>query len=215
MTKDLVFDVGLHKGEDTDFYLRKGYRVAAFEANPALVRACRERFAQAVESGDLLIFEGLLRAGADDAAATFYVNQTHSDWGTAVPAWRDRNQSAFRAASEEIKVPVVSMATVIATVGVPLYAKIDIEGLDHEILRAFGDTPERPRFVSVESTKTSLAALEAEIDLLTRLGYRRFKAVQQRTVPGTRLSSLTTDGAILSFANPMGGALRCSPHTPS
>ncbi len=31
---DLVFDVGAHKGEDSDFYLNLGYRVVAVEANP-------------------------------------------------------------------------------------------------------------------------------------------------------------------------------------
>ena len=31
---DLIFDVGLHRGEDTEFYLKKGFRVVAFEANP-------------------------------------------------------------------------------------------------------------------------------------------------------------------------------------
>jgi hypothetical protein len=34
---NLIFDMGLHKGEDTDFYLRKGFDVVAFEANPFLI----------------------------------------------------------------------------------------------------------------------------------------------------------------------------------
>jgi 16S rRNA A1518/A1519 N6-dimethyltransferase RsmA/KsgA/DIM1 with predicted DNA glycosylase/AP lyase activity len=32
--KDLIYDVGMHHGEDTEFYLRKGFRVVAFEADP-------------------------------------------------------------------------------------------------------------------------------------------------------------------------------------
>jgi hypothetical protein len=38
MTKhaDLVYDVGFHQGEDTAFYLKKGFRVVAFEAHPRL-----------------------------------------------------------------------------------------------------------------------------------------------------------------------------------
>ena len=35
--KDLIYDVGMHKGEDTEFYLRKGFRVIAIEADPDLV----------------------------------------------------------------------------------------------------------------------------------------------------------------------------------
>ena len=38
MTKhaDLNDDVGFHQGEDTAFYLKKGFRVVAFEAHPRL-----------------------------------------------------------------------------------------------------------------------------------------------------------------------------------
>jgi hypothetical protein len=32
----LVFDIGCHRGEDSDFYLQKGFRIVAVEANPAL-----------------------------------------------------------------------------------------------------------------------------------------------------------------------------------
>ena len=34
---NLIYDVGLHLGEDTEYYLKKGFRVIAFEANPELV----------------------------------------------------------------------------------------------------------------------------------------------------------------------------------
>ena len=30
----LIYDVGAHKGEDTEYYLRKGFRVIAIEAMP-------------------------------------------------------------------------------------------------------------------------------------------------------------------------------------
>jgi hypothetical protein len=33
---DLICDVGFHRGEDTAFYLKKGFRVVAFEAHPRL-----------------------------------------------------------------------------------------------------------------------------------------------------------------------------------
>ncbi|HKF56732.1 MAG TPA: hypothetical protein VKJ45_14845 [Blastocatellia bacterium] len=32
----LIYDVGPHLGEDTDFYLQKGFTVVAIKANPAL-----------------------------------------------------------------------------------------------------------------------------------------------------------------------------------
>jgi len=38
---DLIFDIGSHKGEDTDFYLKKAFKVVAFEANPKLIAHCK------------------------------------------------------------------------------------------------------------------------------------------------------------------------------
>ena len=32
----LIFDIGCHLGEDSEFYLRKGFKVVAVEANPEL-----------------------------------------------------------------------------------------------------------------------------------------------------------------------------------
>ena len=35
----LIIDVGMHNGDDTAFYLAKGFEVVAVEANAALVEA--------------------------------------------------------------------------------------------------------------------------------------------------------------------------------
>ena len=32
LENNLIYDVGLHKGEDSEFYLKKGFRVVAIEA---------------------------------------------------------------------------------------------------------------------------------------------------------------------------------------
>lgn len=47
---DLIFDVVLHVGEDAGFYLRKGFRVIALEANPDLCKLCQKQ----VSEGDRL-----------------------------------------------------------------------------------------------------------------------------------------------------------------
>ena len=31
--RDLLYDVGMHRGEDAEFYLRKGFRVIGFDAD--------------------------------------------------------------------------------------------------------------------------------------------------------------------------------------
>ena len=34
MQKDLIYDIGMHNGENTEYYLKRGFRVIAVEANP-------------------------------------------------------------------------------------------------------------------------------------------------------------------------------------
>jgi len=36
--RDLIFDIGANNGDDTAFYLKKGFRVVAIEADPALAQ---------------------------------------------------------------------------------------------------------------------------------------------------------------------------------
>jgi hypothetical protein len=44
-----------------DFYLRKGFRVIAFEANPELCKRCRQQFAKEIDSGQLTLIEGAIQ----------------------------------------------------------------------------------------------------------------------------------------------------------
>jgi hypothetical protein len=64
--------------------------------------------------------------------------------------------------------------------------KIDIEGADQACLRTLLEFCEKPAYVSMESEKVDVRALEQEFDLLQELGYDRFKAVQQAR-PRTRV----------------------------
>ena len=86
--EDLVFDVGLHRGEDTAHYPRKGFRAVGFEAHPELVDACRERFAAEIANGRVEIVSGAV-TDADRDAVTFYVHPRMSGWGTVLPSRND------------------------------------------------------------------------------------------------------------------------------
>ena len=70
MVEDLIYDVGMHEGKDTEFYLRKGFRVVAIEANPELADKVRNRLSADVESGRLTILE--LAISDRDGLADFW-----------------------------------------------------------------------------------------------------------------------------------------------
>ena len=51
--RSLIFDVGCNDGQDSDFYLKKGFRVVAVEANPALCEGLRLAFRPGNRRGSL------------------------------------------------------------------------------------------------------------------------------------------------------------------
>ena len=55
VVSDLIYDVGLHHGDDTAYYLHKGYRVVAVDADPMMVEGCNRRFADEIRCGKLMI----------------------------------------------------------------------------------------------------------------------------------------------------------------
>lgn len=179
---DLIFDVGMHKGEDTDYYLKKGFNVVAFEANPELVKFCKERFAEEIQKGKLKIIEGAIIDGVPDERSgktvKFFRNKDVSVWGTVDESWAKRNE-ILGTVSEVIEIPVVDFTECLRLYGVPHYLKIDIEGMDTVCLRALKNVESRPDYVSIESEKVSFEKLSDELDLLRQLGYTSFKAVQQ------------------------------------
>ena len=108
----------------------------------------------------------------------FYKNKVKSVWGTIVGDWAHRNE--FRGTSNEIiEVPVVDFLDSLKRYGIPHYMKIDIEGMDTVCLKALMSFEQKPAYVSIESEKISFEKLIEELHLLTRLGYEKFKAIQQ------------------------------------
>jgi FkbM family methyltransferase len=182
---DLIYDVGLHKGEDAEFYLRKGFRVVAFEADPDLIASCRRRLKEFVDSGQLTIIEGAIVGldviTADHNKVRFYTNGDNSVWGTVSSDWAERN-ARLGTSSSVIEVDAINVADAIREHGVPYFMKIDIEGCDTVCLSALSAFTERPTYISIESDKTNFGNIEREIDLLTKLGYTSFRAVEQSTI---------------------------------
>lgn len=72
--KDLIYDVGMHTGEDTEYYLKKGFRVVAFEANNELVEENKKKFSKPIAEGTLVIVEGAIVGDPTVKKVRFYKN---------------------------------------------------------------------------------------------------------------------------------------------
>jgi FkbM family methyltransferase len=176
---DLIYDVGMHRAEDTEFYLAKGFRVVAVEASPDLCQAAAARLRQQVDSGQLTIVHAAV--AETSGPVDLYLNP-HTEWNTIRPQWSDRNAKIGSPSADVVSVPGVVFHELVTKHGTPYYLKIDIEGADVlciESLRA----PDIPRYLSIESDKLSWSGIMHEFDVLQKLGYRRFKVVGQHLLP--------------------------------
>ena len=197
---DLIFDVGMHLGEDTDFYLKKGYKVVAIEANPHLVNYCSERFSSDILKGNLVIISGAVARDRSEGSVVFFQN-ANSVWGTIDEGWATRN-AKLGSPSVEIVVRVINVQKLFSKFGVPHYLKIDIEGQDLTALLALKGLGELPHYVSVEFDKVDFAELTREFNIFSELGYKKFKIVQQACIPNSQIKASHLNGSLFEYTFP-------------
>lgn len=161
-------DIGAHAGDDTRFYLDKGFAVVAVEANPVLASEMRQRFSDDIEKGLLTIEPCAI--GSTDGSMTFSVHKTQSLFSSLTPNFELRPEDEF----DKIEVKCVSAASIFRRHGTPHYLKIDIEGGELAVISALQDF-EKPKFVSIEVS----GDIEECVRLLISFGYDRFKIVDQ------------------------------------
>ncbi len=176
----LIYDVGAHKGEDTEFYLKKGFSVIAKEAMPEFCGFLERKFANFVKEGQLKILNVAVSkiAGPID----FYIDEMMSIWGTTNLAWVRRNELFGGGKTRKIFVEARPLMDIIEEYGVPHYCKIDIEGNDLDALKSLIGSNEVPPFISIESDKRDWNRLMDEFMTFRELGYSRYKIVDQTLV---------------------------------
>lgn len=197
---DLIFDVGMNVCEDTDYYLKKGFRVVAIDANPAVCRDAERRYAGAIAAGQLTIVNRAITRSK--ASQPFFVCTNNSAWSTTLS--RLRNFWAARGAQfEEIDVPALTPSELVAQYGVPYYAKIDIEGCDLLCLDAFEASATKPRYLSIE---VDFYAADELLDRLGVMGYSRFALLGQMTVPAQRPPRPAREGCYVDYTFEIGSS---------
>jgi FkbM family methyltransferase len=174
---DLIYDIGLFDGEDTAYYLFRGYNVVAVDANPLMVERARLRFSKEILARRLT----LVNAGVSESegTATFWISDS-PEWSSFDKAIASRNGTGHR----PVPVPTVPFSQLLAEHGTPHYLKIDIEGNDRVCVDALRGR-ELPRYISMEteclgdSKVLSDEQAAVTLELLREIGYLRFKLVNQ------------------------------------
>lgn len=177
-----IFDIGFHKGEDTLFYLLKGYKVLAVDADISLVRLGREKFIDAINREQLILLNYAI-SDEDNIFVDFHIS-ANTLWNSINKKISERDGLS----STLCQVPSIRLDSLIAKFGLPFYCKIDIEGNDIIALETLKSCKTLPQFLSVETEciGDNDILLNGEefrtLDCLYELGYRKFKLVDQCTL---------------------------------
>jgi FkbM family methyltransferase len=168
MHRDLVFDVGMNNGDDTAYYLYRGFRVVAVEADPVLATQATRRFEREVRDRRLTI----VNVGITETPGIFpfWICETRSVWNSfdrAIAAREDRPHHA-------IDIPCRPFRSILEEYGVPFYLKLDIEGNEGPCLDDL-TAADLPEYLSVETTPI----ITGQLDRLRNLGYTGFKCINQ------------------------------------
>lgn len=122
---DLVFDVGSHLGIKTEIFLEKGARVIAVEPNPL----CHPTLQYAFGSNSRFT---LLPCALSDTKGRMILN--HASVSTAA-SFREDWPWLKGETIEKIEVGVTTLDCLIERYGIPDFCKIDVEGLELQVLR--------------------------------------------------------------------------------
>jgi FkbM family methyltransferase len=163
---DLIFDFGMHKGFDAEFYLTKGFRVVGLEAVPSLAQEAAirlERYSAALSVVNRALHD------EPNIEVIFYTNPEKDDWGSLDLGIAEK--LLYKAVP--IVVPTVTLAEIFDKFGVPRYLKCDLEGGDLIFLRSLLKDTRRPKYISVELNDGT------EIDSLLAAGYEVGQFVNQ------------------------------------
>jgi len=163
----LAFDLGANVGEITEWLLRAGARVVAVEPQPECVAELRARCTR---------LPGLIDAipaavGRAPGTATLHIHDVSAS-SSLRPDWFGDPGRAM------LRVPVITLADLIARYGVPDYVKVDVEGSEEDV---FATLPHPLPLVSFEYVDTALDRAANCMEMLTR--GRRAEANLALTAP--------------------------------
>jgi FkbM family methyltransferase len=168
INENLIFDIGLHTGRDTEFYLRKGFKVIAVEANPEIAEKARRVLSPYEAAGTLSIVEKALYERSGEHV-TFHVNDEKDDWSSLFKGCAEKGMTSSR----PITVETICLDDLYQKYGVPYYLKCDIEGCDELVAQQLSRSEVIPTFASFEITSVPI------LGVLWSAGYRKFQLINQ------------------------------------
>jgi FkbM family methyltransferase len=179
MERALAYDVGMHNGDDSHYYLAKGFDVIGIDANPVQCRNCAIRFRDEIAAGRMIILnEGV---GPSEGTLDFYINEVQDSLSTFAPEKLGESKTIIYSKEQltswkQVYVKTRKLSSIVAEYGSPTVVKLDVEHFDHLVLLDLLETHIAPPYISSEvQTIDPFCALVC-------MGYERFKLLDGSTV---------------------------------
>jgi FkbM family methyltransferase len=168
MVDKLIYDVGMNNGDDTAYYLHRGFKVLAIEADPMLCSKASVRFKNEIEEERLTILN--MGVAPVQGMVDFWICNGASEWSSFHKSIASRDGLPHHS----IKVQCQSFSWILENFGIPYYLKIDIEGNDYLCIESLIDSTDLPKYVSCE-----LGDIEKYLHALDALGFSKYKLISQ------------------------------------
>jgi FkbM family methyltransferase len=167
---DLCFDVGAHVGNRSRALLRAGGRVVAVEPQPPFPALLRRLYGRHPR---FTLVE--VAVGGSEGEADLLVSSRFPTVSTLSPEWAEwvgGSESFNRVRwDQRVRVPVTTLDRLIARFGVPRFIKIDVEGLESEVLSGLTTPVEWLAFEYLPAVPDSALTC---LDQAERLGRYRY-----------------------------------------
>jgi FkbM family methyltransferase len=142
---DLVFDVGANVGGKTAAFLSLGARVIAVELNSSCVDQIVRKYDAAIASGRLQVECAAVASKSGELTLTIFDSESAIGSGSA--EFVRYAETAGYTDSRLITTKAVTLDDLVARFGQPEFVKIDVEGMDADVLQGL---TRRPRLLSFE-----------------------------------------------------------------
>lgn len=169
---DLVFDIGANLGNRTKVFRHLGARVVAVEPQPRCWKVLELAYSN--QPGVTIVRKAV---GCESGHVTMHLSDAHflssvsKDWISSVSASGRFSEIAW---NQKMRVPLLTLDTLIESYGQPSFVKIDVEGYEYEVLKGLH---QKVKALSFEFTPETFSAASLCVARLQDLGMQEFNFV--------------------------------------
>ena len=166
--KKIIVDCGANNGDDTEYYLKKGFKVISIEADPDLSIYLVKRFPEYILNKDLVVEN--VAIASEEGEVEFYKN-TSDEWSSILLNSKATQKNEYKT----LKVKSQRLDLILKDVNNIYYIKLDVEGAELFAYEAFVNFKTMPPYTSFELNPDK----DKILSKLISCGYNHFQISRQ------------------------------------